>query len=93
MLTKARKLISFDKLDVPLKRKLLKAYPDGFEESLMRIDAPTPFYAVLLDSDDITYLVKLNNYLVNASSDELEDEFDDDSDFEGLETDGEDDDE
>ncbi|MCR9172064.1 MAG: hypothetical protein NXI10_06205 [bacterium] len=93
MLAKARKLISFDKLELPLKRQLLKAYPDGFEDSVMRIDAPTPFYAVLFEADDITYLVKLNNYLVNASSEDLEDEFEDDSEMSDFENDETDDDE
>ena len=89
---KTRKLISFDKLEQPLKRKLLQAYPDGFEEAVVRVDAPTPFYAVLFEAEDITYLVKLNNYLASASMDELEDDFeDDDADLTGLESDEDDD--
>lgn len=90
---KARKLVSYDKLEQSLKRQLLKAYPDGFDDVAMRIDAPTPFYAVLLEAEEITYLVKLNNYLINASSEDLEDEFEENEELEGLETDEDDDDE
>lgn len=78
MLTKTRKLISYDKLDHTLKRQLLKEHPDGFEDSVIRIDAPTPFYAVLLEADATTYLVKLSNYIINMDADDLDDEMNDD---------------
>jgi len=91
MLSKARKLISFDKLELPLKRQLLRKYPDGFEDSAIRIDAPNPFYAVLLELEEITYLVKLNNYNISATTEELEDEFLDSEDIPEL--DGDEDDE
>jgi len=93
MLTKSRKLISFDKLDNTLKRQLLKEYPDGFEDVAIRIDAPTPFYAVLLEADSTTYLVKLSNYIINMDADDLDDELDDDvegsEDLEDMEDDDE----
>lgn len=90
MLTKARKLISFDKLESPLKRQLLREFPDGFEDAVIRIDAATSFYAVLLELEEISYLVKLNNYLVYASMEDLEDEFQESDEMPELDSDDED---
>ncbi|GAB5418541.1 MAG: hypothetical protein Crog4KO_02980 [Crocinitomicaceae bacterium] len=87
MLTKIRKLVSFEKLEAPLRRQLLNQYPEGFDGAVMRIEAPKPFYAVILESEQVTYLVKLNNNLINLSHSELEDEFQDDEPSEILEDD------
>ena len=87
MLAKARKLISYDKLDLSLRRQLLRDYPDGFEEAVMRIDAPNPFFAVLLELEEITYLVKLNKHLIHSSVEDLEDVFEESSEMEGLDED------
>ncbi len=79
--------MSFDKLEPSLKKQLLRDHPDGFEDVAMRIDAPTPFHAVLLEAEDVTYLVKLNNYVVTAAS--LEDD-DDDDDNDDIDVDADD---
>ncbi|NVK65610.1 MAG: hypothetical protein HWE22_13540 [Flavobacteriales bacterium] len=84
---KTRKMVSFDKLEPSLKKQLLRDHPDGFEDVAMRIDAPTPFHAVLLEAEDVTYLVKLNNYVVTAAS--LEDD-DDDDDNDDIDVDADD---
>ncbi len=84
---KTRKMVSFDKLEPALKKQLLREHPDGFEDVAMRIDAPTPFHAVLLEVEDVTYLVKLNNYVVSAS---LEDDDDDDRDNDDIDVDTDD---
>ena len=78
MISKMKKIVSFDKLESALRRQLLSDYPDGFGDAVMRIEAPKPFYAVLLESDQATYLVKLNNYLIRSSV--AEDDEDDDAD-------------
>jgi hypothetical protein len=74
MKSKLKKLVSFNKLEPSIRRLLIQEYHDGFEDAVIRIDAPKPFYAVLFDHEDTTYLVKLNRYLVNASQMELEDD-------------------
>lgn len=74
MESKLRKLIPFNKLESSLRQLLIQEHPDGFGDAVIRIDAAKPFYAVLFDHEDTTYLVKLNNYLVNASQLELEDD-------------------
>jgi hypothetical protein len=74
MKSKLKKLVSFNKLEPSLRQLLIQEYPDGFGDAVIRIDAPKPFYAVLFDQEDTTYLVKLNTYLVNASQMELEDD-------------------
>lgn len=80
-------MVSYEKLDPSLKKELLKQYPDGFEDAAMRIDAPTPFYAVLFEAEDVTYLVKLTNYVVTSS---LDDDDDDDADNEDMDVDTDD---
>jgi len=74
---KTRKLISFEKLEAPLRKKLLREYPDGFGNAVMKIEAPTPFYAVRFESDDTSYLIKLSNYFVESMEDDEDDERDD----------------
>ncbi|MFT4661504.1 MAG: hypothetical protein ACI8XB_001781 [Patiriisocius sp.] len=75
MNSKIRKLVSFNKLESSLRKLLIREYPDGFGDAVLRIDASKPFYAVLFDHENTTYLVKLNNYLVKASQVELEDDY------------------
>ncbi|MFT5777565.1 MAG: hypothetical protein ACI837_000501 [Crocinitomicaceae bacterium] len=74
MQSKLRKLVSFNKLESSLKQLLIQEYPNGFGDAVIKVDAPKPFYAVLFECEETTYLVKLNKYLVNASLVELEDE-------------------
>lgn len=85
MLTKMRKVVSFDKLESSLKRELLNEYPYGFGDAVMKIEASEPFYAVLLEVDDASYLVKLNKYQVESGIelDDDEDDYDSEDDIPG----------
>jgi hypothetical protein len=80
---KTRKLVSFEKLDATLRKQLLREYPDGFGNAVMKIEAPTPFYAVRFESEDTSYLIKLSNYVVES----LEDDEDEDDERDEMDTD------
>ncbi|MDX1629470.1 MAG: hypothetical protein R3345_12265 [Fulvivirga sp.] len=58
---KKRVIKSLEKLDDSLKLQLKKAYPDGFEGNLMRLQNAKnePIFCVPLDTDDTNYLVKI----------------------------------
>ena len=78
-MNKISKLVSFEKLLPELRAKLIEEYPMGFNDAVMRIDAPKPFYAILLEDEGVTYLVKLNEDQIKTSAIEYDDD-DDDSD-------------
>lgn len=73
MYSSNRKLVSFDKLQSALRNKLTRAFPYGFGDAVMKIEAPTPFHAVLFEDEGMTYLVKLSPYQVNTSSIDYDD--------------------
>lgn len=71
---KKRVVISYHNLPVELQQELKKKYPYGFSEAMMRIDKGPGdfFYAVVLDTEDISYLVKID-VKVDGNLDEEED--------------------
>lgn len=82
-MTKKRSIVSYDKLSIDQKKQLLVAFPDGFSEGMTQIKTPTgeTLDALLWETEDIIYLVKLNKPMgkpVRA----MEDDDDDDENFE-----------
>ncbi|MBI2258907.1 MAG: hypothetical protein HYU67_08415 [Flavobacteriia bacterium] len=79
-MTKKRSIISYDKLDIEQKKELLKAFPDGFSSGMTQIKTPTgeTLDALLWETEEIIYLVKLNKPQVKAKSVDDEDEDTDD---------------
>jgi len=58
---KKRLVISYDKLTPDLLTALRKKYPNGYEDYVIKVNAPNKeFYAVTLDTEDASYLVKVN---------------------------------
>jgi hypothetical protein len=60
---KKRLIVSYNNLSPELQEELRKQYPLGFTDSMQRYDKKEPgdfFYAVTLDTPDITYLVKID---------------------------------
>ena len=84
---KIRKLIPLEKLEMPIRKQLLKAYPDGFGKAVMKIDAPTPFYAIRFESPEVSYLVKLSNYFVETFNEDDDDYNDGEVDSDDIESD------
>ncbi len=59
---KKKIVTSYNALSEELQEELKKAYPLGFTDSMIRIDKPSGdfFYAVRFETEDISYLVKIN---------------------------------
>lgn len=58
---KKRVIKSLENLDPAIRVLLKKEYPDGFENSLMRLTNAQnePFFVVPLETDETNYLVKI----------------------------------
>ncbi len=71
---KKRVVISYHNLPVELQEELKKRYPYGYTEAMIRIDKGPGdfFYGVVLETDDISYLVKID-VKIDGSLDEEED--------------------
>ncbi|UII28434.1 hypothetical protein LVD15_08385 [Fulvivirga maritima] len=77
---KKRVIKSLENLDSDLKTLLKKRYPDGFENSLMRLTNAKnePFFVVPLETEDTMYLVKIA--VTRNSEGEYDLDVDDDAD-------------
>ncbi len=59
---KKRLIVSFHNLSPELQEELKRQYPAGYTDKMIRIDKPGGdfFYAVLLQTEEVNYLVKVN---------------------------------
>lgn len=55
-------MVSYHNLPVELQDELKKKYPFGYTEDMIRIDKPNGdfFYAVVFETEEISYLVKID---------------------------------
>jgi hypothetical protein len=87
-MSKKRAIVSYDKLSEDMKDKLEDAFPEGFGGGMTQIKTPTgeTLDALLWETEDIIYLIKLNKVnkkpVVIPDDDEEEEE-----DIEDLEED------
>jgi hypothetical protein len=85
-MTKRRSIISYDKLSIEQKKQILKEFPDGYINHLTTIKTPTGevLDALIWDTDEIIYLVKIVKPKIKAKaiSADNEDDFEDDLDKE-----------
>ena len=85
-MTKRRSIISYDKLSIEQKKQILKEFPDGYINHLTTIKTPTGevLDALIWDTDEIIYLVKIVKPKIKAKviSADNEEDFDDDLDKE-----------
>ncbi len=81
-MTKIRKIISYEKLDLEVKEAMLERYPDGWKNHIQKIAKGdgTYFYAVALDYGEFSYLIKMDVKIDSLSDLEKEEEDDDDID-------------
>jgi hypothetical protein len=78
--TKKRVVISYNNLSPELQAELKKAYPQGFTDSMIRIEK-TPgdfFYAVVFETTEVTYLVKVDVKVDGGPTDDDDKDFYDD---------------
>jgi hypothetical protein len=88
MNTKKKLVVSFKNLSPELQEEVKKQYPLGFSEKMMRIDLGPDkfFYAVPFETDDASYLVKINVKIDTKVDDEDEkDYFDEDGEIKDAE--------
>lgn len=83
-MTKKRAIVSYDKLTIDQKKQLLVAFPDGFSEGMTQIKTPTgeTLDALLWETEEIIYLVKLNKPIGKPVKAPIDDDDDDEGDFE-----------
>ena len=76
---KKRLVVSYNNLPVEFQEQLKALYPLGYSDVMMRIDKPNGdfFYAVPFETEEVSYLVK-----IDVKIDEVRDD-DDDKDFFG----------
>jgi len=83
-MTKRRSIISYDKLTIEQKKQILREYPDGYINHLTTIKTPTGeiLDALIWETEDVVYLVKISKILVKPKPipEDDEDDFDDDLD-------------
>lgn len=83
-MSKRRAIISYDKLTIDQKKQILKDFPDGYINHLTTIKTPTGeiLDALIWETDEVIYLVKINNFKPKAAvvEDDDEDDFEDDLD-------------
>jgi len=83
-MSKKRAIVSYDKLSEDMKDRLEDAFPDGFGAGMTQIKTPTgeTLDALLWETEDIIYLIKLNKVnkkpvVIPQEDDEEEDDIDD----------------
>ena len=75
--TKKRVAISYKNLSPELLEEVKKKYPTGWTDHMIRIDkSPTDFfYAIMLETEDTSYLIKVD-VKVDAAPGQIEEEED-----------------
>ncbi len=78
--SKKRVVISYHNLSPELQAELKKKYPYGFTESMIRIEKGPGdfFYAVVLETEDTNYLVKIDVKIDGGQEEEEDKEYYDD---------------
>lgn len=84
--TKKRLVTSFNNLSAELQGELKTLYPRGFSEVMQRIDKPNGdfFYVVPFETEEISYLVKIDVKIDEVGDDGVDDDFFGDDDLKGA---------
>ena len=79
-ITKKRLVTSFHNLTVEQQEEVKTLYPRGFAEVMTRIDKPNGdfFYVVPYETDEISYLVKIDVKVDDGADDDSDNYYDDD---------------
>jgi hypothetical protein len=78
-MSKKRAIVTYDKLSEEMKDRLEEAFPDGFGGSMTQIKTPTgeTLDALLWETEEIIYLVKLNKIVTKPVVIPEEEDFED----------------
>lgn len=84
--TKKRLVTSFNNLTTEQQDEVKTLYPRGFAEVMTRIDKPNGdfFYVVPYETEEVSYLVKIDVKIDDATDDGLEDDFYGDDEIKGA---------
>lgn len=76
-MTKRRAIISYEKLTIDQRKKLEQDFPDGFLGNLSSIKTPTGevLDALIWETEEMIYLVKINKASFHASLEDDDDDF------------------
>ena len=74
--SKERVVVSYKNLSPELQEEIKKQYPNGYTDSMLRVDKGPGnfFYAIMLETEEVSYLVKVDVKV----DDQVEDEDDKD---------------
>lgn len=77
---KRKSVISFNNLPLELQEAVKAAYPYGYSDSLIRVDKPNGdfFFAVPFETDEVSYLVKIDVRVDDITDDDDDKEYYDD---------------
>jgi len=72
---KKRVIIHFNNLSPEVLEALKKKYPDGYQNHTFKVTKPNNdfFYAVTVDTEDTSYLIKVDVKIDNISENKLDD--------------------
>lgn len=82
-MAKKRAIVSYDKLTAVQRKELTKSFPDGYRSFITQIKTPAgeSLEALIWETEEIIYLVKITNTMTQVLDD------DDDDDEDGIEDD------
>ena len=85
--TKKRLVTSFNNLTAEQQEAVKELYPRGFAEVMTRIDKPNGdfFYVVPYETEEVSYLVKIDVKIDEIGDDGIDDDFFGDEDMKGAE--------
>ena len=80
MANKKHLVASFHNLSPELQEEIKQKYPLGFTDAMIRVDKPNGdfFYAVPFDTEDVSYLVKIDVKIDELANDEEDKDYYDD---------------
>lgn len=83
--TKKRLVTSYNNLTAEQQEEVRALYPRGFAEVMTRIDKPNGdfFYVVPYETDEVSYLVKID-VKIDDSTDDVDDDFYGDDELKGA---------
>jgi len=83
-MSKKRAIVTYEKLSEEMRDRLEEAFPEGFGGAMTQVSTPTGelMDAILWETDEMIYLVKLNkvkqkNVVIPEDDEEDEEDFDD----------------
>lgn len=77
--SKKRLVVSFNNLPAELQEQVKAMYPLGYSDVMMRIDKPNGdfFYAVPFETEEVSYLVKIDVRIDDVSEEDDKEYYDD----------------